>query len=260
MALKRYNKSNKTFCVTKFQQDFLSGYGLKNSIVLDNAVNMSNFEPIDETYLKELKIKYNINNDDFILTSVCRLVSTKNLVLSIYSFNELHKQYKNTKFLIVGDGSQNKQLQKLIKILSLEDCCFLVGAVRDKPKLGSVYTLANAICFLSIGDSCGLIQYEGAYFKKPTIAIKNTAIANSLTDLYNGIVLDTNSSSLLITKKIDNVTVDSFVNKVGKLVENPLLCKELGENAFRTVFRTYDDNYAKKLLNLYKNVIKEYKN
>lgn len=45
---------------------------------------------------------------------------------------------------------------------------------------------------------------------------------------------------------------------MGKLVENPLLCKELGENAFRTIFRTYDDNYAKKLLNLYKNVIKEY--
>lgn len=259
IAIKRYNKSNKTFCTTKFAQDFLSKYGLKNVTLLNNAVDMSDFEPIDENFLNSIKIKCSITNDDFVLTTVGRLVKMKNLVTSIYAFFNLHKKFKNTKYLIVGSGSQYKELQQLINNLHLNDCCFLVGAITNKQQLGAIYYLTNAICFLSKGDSCGLIQYEGAYFKKPTIAIENTAIADCLIDFYNGVVLKASNDSLCVSKKIDQTVINSFVDKVGKLITDRELCNKLGENAFKTVYTAFDDNYAHKLLNIYESIIEQYK-
>lgn len=260
IVLKRYNKANKTFCVTKFAQNFLNQYGLKNSIVVNNAVNMKDFEPIDINYQTIIKQKYNILDTDFVLLSVCRLVPMKNLLQNITIFASLHKTHPQTKYLIVGDGSQKAELENHITKLQLNDCCFLLGAITNKKQLGAIYAMCNAISFLSKGDSCGLIQYESAYFKKPTISIKNTAVADSITDMRNGVVLNTENKSLLVSKKSDKILTQDFINKVGSLVDNKELCKNLGINAKQEIFREYDDNYAKELISLYEQIINEYKN
>lgn len=259
IALKRYNKSNKTFCVTKFAQNFLKQYGLKNSIVLNNAVNMEEFEPIDEDFLSQTKQKYNILENDFVLISVCRLVPMKNLLLNIEAFANLHKSHPQTKYLIIGDGAQKEELEKRITKYKLNDCCFLLGAITNKKQLGAIYSLCDAVSFLSKGDSCGLIQYESAYFKKPTIALEHTAIADCLTDMQNGVLINTANKSLTIDNKDTNNIINSFVNKVGILACNKELCQSIGENAKKEVYRAYDDKYANELISIYEQTINEFK-
>lgn len=260
IVLKRYNKANKTFCVTKFAQNFLSQFGLKNSIVLNNAVNMNDFEPIDTNFTPIIRQKYNILDTDFVLLSVCRLVPMKNLLQNITAFASLHKTHPQTKYLIVGDGSQKAELENHITKLQLKDCCFLLGAITNKKQLGALYAMCDAVSFLSRGDSCGLIQYESAYFNKPTISITNTAIADCITDMRNGVVLNTDNKSLNVSKNFDKTLTDNFVNKVGNLVDNKDTCKNLGKNAKQEIFRAYDDNYAKELISLYEQIIMEFKN
>lgn len=260
IVLKRYNKANKTFCVTKFAQNFLSQFGLKNSIVLNNAVNMNDFEPIDTNFTPIIRQKYNILDTDFVLLSVCRLVPMKNLLQNITAFASLHKTHPQTKYLIVGDGSQKAELENHITKLQLKDCCFLLGAITNKKQLGALYAMCDAVSFMSKGDSCGLIQYESAYFNKPTISIKNTAIADCITDMRNGVVLNTENKSLNISTRFDKTLTEDFVNKVGSLVDNKDTCKNLGKNAKQEIFRAYDDNYANELISLYEQIIMEFKN
>lgn len=252
VILKTYNRSNKTFCVTKYSQDFLKKYGLKNCQVLYNAVNMDNFTPMDQSYLKHIKQTCNIAEHDFVIVSVGRLVKVKNLYFSIRAFAQLHQKFKNTKYIIVGDGNEYSSLNKLIEKLNLQDCCFLIGAVTEKQKLGAIYTLANLNSFMSIGDSCGLIQYESAFFETPTIALSGTAIAECIEDNVNGVVLNNSQS--------ENLMFDEYVLKIGNLIANPFICKQLGQNAKQTVYRTYDEKYAKELIEIYKSVICDYKN
>lgn len=257
--LGQYNKSNKTFCVSQFEQKFLQKFGLKNSVLLNNGVIMDSFTPIDEAFVKELKQKYQIKENDFVLSSISRLAPMKNIPFSIHAFAELHKKYPNTKFLIVGDGEQYKLLSELISELNLEDSCFLIGGLSDKSKLGAIYTLSDAISFMSKGDSCGLIQYEASYFSTPTIALSNTAVGDCLTDMENGIVITGKQNGVNLSKKLDTLAISNYVEKVGALVENRNLCKQLGKNAKEQLYTTYDDNYAKKLIQIYLEIIKDYK-
>lgn len=258
IVLKRYNRADKTFCVTKFEKNFLEKFGLKNSIVLNNAVKMPAYKSTNDEYLSNVKSQCNIKSDDFVITSVGRLVKMKNILFSVHAFAELHKKYPNTKYLIVGDGAERNKIEILINKLNLQDCCFLLGAIIDKTKLATIFELADAISFMSKGDSCGLIQYEGAYYEKPTIALANTAISDCLDDMKNGIVIHGSQDSMQIAKSIDKVAICDYVNKVGKLIEDRQLCVQIGKNAKKEIYREYDDNYAKELLSLYQQIITDF--
>ncbi|MBE7082868.1 MAG: glycosyltransferase family 4 protein [Clostridiales bacterium] len=261
---KSLNKANRVFCVSGYAKNILEQFGLKNSEVLPNAVDMTDFCPTDQNFKNEIIKKYNIKQDDFVMISVGRLVSVKNFIFNIYAFSELHKQFKNTKYLIVGDGELYDEMQKLINRLNLQDCCFLLGSIKNKKQLGAVYELSSIVSFMSIGDSCGLIQFEGAFFKKPTIALQNTAVGEFLIDNKNGVILEGNKPQDAEKDSIkmcfdEKVVLQQFVEKVGCLINNPPLLQELGQNAYNEVFRTYDDTYASNLIETYKQIIKEFK-
>lgn len=258
IVLKRYNKSSKTLAVTPYAKNYLTGFGLKNSVVLNNAVLMDEFEPINTQFANLVRQNYCLEPNDFVIASISRLAPMKNLLFSVRAFAELHNKYPQAKYLIVGDGQEYNALKNLIAKLNLQDCCFLLGALTDKTKLGAIYSIADIVSFMSKGDSCGLIQYEAGYFAKPTIALANTAVADCITDMQNGIVINGEQNSLKVCKKPDKTAIQNFVNKVGYLIENREDCKTLGQNAKEQVYRTYDDNYAQEVLTLYKNIINEY--
>jgi colanic acid/amylovoran biosynthesis glycosyltransferase len=85
-------------------------------VVHHSAINCSDFS---------FKLKQ--PNETINIISVCRLVPKKGMDFAIRAVARVLSEYPNIRFTIVGEGSEQKTLEKLITELNLQDKVFLYG-------------------------------------------------------------------------------------------------------------------------------------
>lgn len=113
-----------------------------NTII--NGVDTNKFSPGsgDQSMHKAL----NINDGDFVVGTVGRLVDVKNYPELINAFSKLHEKYNNTKLVIVGDGPCMSDLKELSSKLGLVDSIIFTGKrndISDLLKTFNVYALSS---------------------------------------------------------------------------------------------------------------------
>ena len=233
----RINSADSIWVVTSYAKNYLLNYGLRDdSIVVENAIETPVIQ--EEINVRE---KYGIAKDDFVLLSVSRLVKMKNIDLIVKAMAKM--KGKNIKLVIIGDGMEREHLHKLAQSTNPDNILFL-GAVDENIK-NNFYKAADLIIFVSVGDSAGLIQVEAAYFEKPTLALADTAISEKMTDNKNGFVIQND--------------VDACAEKVLFCYNNRDMVRAVGVEAKKDLYRTYeDDNIAKAILNQYKQAIEDF--
>lgn len=245
-VVKRLNRANGIFCVSKFCKSNLIKYGLKtNSKVVYNAVDMNKDNKDNKDLFINFESKYNFNKETFVISIIGRLIKIKNISMLINALILLRAKGLNLILLIVGDGVEKENIQKLISKNTLNNYCVFTGPIRNRSILSELYKRSNLIAFPSIGDSAGLIQVEAAYFEKPTLAVENTAVSELMIDGENGLVSENNP--------------ENIAEKILYAYNNREKLTEIGKKAKETLYRSYfDEKVIQELLNNYKQVIEEY--
>lgn len=151
--------------------------------------------PVDFSEIKNDILS--LENDDFII-SIGRLDKIKRFDILISAFLET-KLYKDTqtKLLILGDGSEKKHLEKIIKLNKAEDRVILKGSVSNIYK----YLLrAKFFVFFSKSESFGNVIIESLSCGKPIVS-SNCGIVNEvIKDDYNGYKVESRKE---LIEKID---------------------------------------------------------
>lgn len=102
------------------------------------------------------------------LLNIGRLTKQKNQRLLINSFKEILINTKNSKLklLILGKGEEERQLKKIVKILSLEKNVFFLGHVSNPYDY-----IQNSKCVVisSLWEDPGFVMIETSALKKPVI-------------------------------------------------------------------------------------------
>ena len=137
----------------------------------------------------------------------------------IKAFNHIIKKFNKDIYLVlVGKGIEKQNLTELIEELSLQERVLLVGQIDDPFKLEGYYKCA--IASVSFGQA-GLAVLQSMAFGVPFIT-KKSAISGgekfNIIHNYNGLLCSD--------------TLDSLVNTLEELVENPNFSKRLGQNAY----------------------------
>lgn len=244
IIVRRLNKADKVFCVSQFCKNHLLKYGLKNdSIVMYNGVDLKKDEEKGVDF--DINKIFGLSEKVFVLSVIGRLTKTKNVQMLIHAIAHLKHLNLNLKLLIIGDGKEEKNIYALVKKYKLENNVIMAGAIKDRALLASIYKRTNLIVFPSIGDSAGLIQLEAAFYNKPTLAIKNTAVSELMKDGENGLVAKN--------------TFQDLAERILYAYENPKKLSQIGINANKTLYRTYfDEKVASELLRNYQTVINQY--
>lgn len=212
--------------------------------VMNNATDLL---PADENkankYINEL---YNINSDEKVFLFVGRINTLKNILFIVESLAHLTQINKDLKFkmLFVGTGQDEDKLKEHIKKYHLEDKVILCGKVMDRVILSYYYKRANLFLFPSIYDASSLVQIEAASQKTPTVFLKNTATAATVTDNVNGFLAD--NDPYLYAKKINDILSDEK------------FYKEVCENAYKDLYKTWDE-IIKEVYKDYIKLIDDYK-
>lgn len=202
----------------------LQSYGAKNTILIENFVDIEN--------IKFLARKENIKLEGFSFLSMGRLSEDKDFETLIKAFKMAN--LKDGKLYILGEGSKKQKLETLIRNLNLSESIALLG-FKENP---FVYIKACS-CYItsSIRESFSLATLEAMALGKPiistniipfakdfenalTIPIKNPQkMAEAMIKIYNDKQLrEKLSKNAVETAKI--YSFDNFCNKYILAVKN----------------------------------------
>lgn len=241
--MKVYNKCDLCFAVNKeVARIYFEEYHYKTMPrVLLNATDMEPIENNNKTY-KGLDKKYNIKWNEKVFLFVGRLNILKNILFIVDSLSVLKKKKPSLKFkmLFVGVGQDEDKLKERIKELNLEKEVLLVGKIKDRIELASIYKRADLFLFPSVYDASSLVQIEAASQKTPGVFLKNTATSSTITDNVNGFLSDE--------------TVGAYSDKIIEVMENKELYKKVSNNAYYDLYRSWD-KAVEEIYDIYKDLI-----
>ena len=189
-------------------------------------------------------------HDKIIVGSILRIVPIKDVMTMIRAFSIVKRRYDDVIFYLMGptdeDKSYYQQCKNLVKLLNLEDTIIFTGRVNIKEYLGII----DILVLTSISEGQPLVILEGWSAKIPFVSTDVGSCKDLLVkDKYEG-------HCGIITKL---AAPSETAKAILKLIENPKLRKEMGENGLKRVKRLYNDKVLiKSYRDLYDKLYKKY--
>ncbi len=124
------------------------------TIVVNNGVDLDDFEPIADATLADLRERYNIPLDAKVVGTAVRFEPEKGLSFLLDALPAIKAACPQAILLMVGDGKLRGELEAHVARLGLADCVRFVGFQSDpRPYLGlmDVFVLPVPVGSMSIG-------------------------------------------------------------------------------------------------------------
>ena len=207
--------------------------------VITRGVDTEIFKPRNgkEFSRAELDIKEN----DMVVLYVGRLDLVKGVNYLLQAAKEIIPRYKNLKFLIVGDGSLRKEYEAFAE--SFPDNIIFTGFRKDIPELMNI---SDIFVLPSLSEGAANVVMEASASVLPVIA---TEVGEVPQIVLNG------KTGILVNSK----DVNALVNALKKLINNPLLAKEMGEAGQKRMEEKYSwETICRKLETFYKETIERH--
>lgn len=153
--------------------------------VIFRGVCLSDFNYLDLDSKEKLRKKFNLKNDDFIVSCVGRITNLKNIETIIKAIKNL----QNAKLLIVGGVHKKRQkyfefLKSLICEMGLEKRVIFTGSIS---KIAEIYALSNVVVSASLKpESFGRAVAEAIALNTPVVASNHGGVKDIIIEGVNG--------------------------------------------------------------------------
>lgn len=141
----------------------------KKCYILHNGISTDRFRFNNETRQK-LRHKLNINVDTIIIGNAGRLEKQKNQVFLVKTFKLFHEKHPNSILWIIGTGTLQNKIEKLVRKYKIEDAVFFLGARND---IQDLYQCMDVFVFPSLYEGLGIVLIEAQTSGLPCIISKN---------------------------------------------------------------------------------------
>lgn len=211
--------------------------------VLENGTNYRFPEDADKLvdYVNET---YKLKNQSNVLFNIGRVVYYKNIFLICDALAILNKEHFDFKMVFAGNGPDLEKLKKYAADKGIADRCIFTGALKDPKIISGFYKRSDLVLFPSTYDTFSLVRLESAANKAPLMATKDSLTSYGIKDGFNGYLTNENA-------------VD-FANKIKEALKDKEHNRQVGENAFKTVYKSWDD-LENMIITTYQKVIKDYR-
>ncbi|MFX1378939.1 MAG: glycosyltransferase family 4 protein [Promethearchaeota archaeon] len=235
--------SFQSFYIRNLDLIILGTYSMKNLIKKIHPLNEEqlvviryglNFDDYNVNASKsELREKYNISENDFILLSVGRHVSRKNFDMVIKAINFMKNGLKitNIKYYLIGEGDATSNLKELTKELNLEDSVIFLGFV-SKLVRNSFFKLSDLFLMPSSREKesiegFGIVFIEANYFKCPVIGTYSGGISEAIINNVTGLLVKEND-------------FEDLLKKILFIYNNKEIAKEMGVNGYQRIIKDFN--------------------
>ena len=230
--VKNIEACDEIWAVNRGAGENLKSLGYKGDyFVMKNGVDYDNI-PAPEEDLAAINAEYALPTDGTpVFLFVGRMFWYKGARIILDSLREIKSMSKDFRMVFVGKGGDAEDMKKYADELGIGDKCIFAGAIYDRKKLKAMYTRADLLFLPSVFDNDPLVVKEAASGKTASVLIRDSSSADDVTDMLDGILIEENSSSMTAA--------------LLKMYERPEKMIELGENASKNLYLSWDDSVAR---------------
>lgn len=164
----------------------------------------------------DLKSEFGILEEEKVLTHISNFREVKRIPDIVRSFQLVLKKTK-AKLLLVGEGPEKENIEKLISELQLQDHVIFTGKRSDMAEL---LAISDLMVHLSEKEAFGLVLLEGMACGVPSVATNIGGIPEVVEDGVNGFLVSVGD-------------IDEAADKCIQLLQDENLHKTFTENGFR---------------------------
>jgi len=191
----------------------IAGFAEESVHIVSNFIDFASFDP--SLYDRDkARSTLGIAENKTVVGFVGRLDSCKGVDLLINAAAILCEKDPRYHFVIVGEGSQRKQLERLVAQLGLKEKVIFTGLCKNPAEVISGFDIAVVP---SRREAFGIAAVEFMRMKIPVIASPVGGLVEVVQHNKTGILLD-NLNAENIAEAVDTLVQDNFLRE--SLVEN----------------------------------------
>ncbi len=241
-----YNRSDLILSPSKSLANELIREGLKCSIsVLQNSININLFKPTENLSAKEeAKKSFGVKN-----RSICymgRLSYEKSIDQIIRAFALINKKMPELNLMLIGDGPERKNLEKLARDLKINDSVIFTGSLLYNGDLVRALQANDLFVSASKSENMPLSVLEAMAVALPMVLVREKGLAELIKENINGIFA-----------KTDDPT--DIAEKILSLLSNTELLNKFGQGSRFLAMEYSNEKVTDLLMKSYEKTIKEYK-
>lgn len=207
----------------------------RSSIIVRTGVDADLFRNASG---EDLRRRYDLKNA-FVLLFVggSRYARRSDVIRALHDLSK----YDNVR-LILDVARERDTLRRLSEELGIRDKVLFVHSTSDN-ELAKVYAACDIFVYPASASPWGLVVTEAMAAAKPVIVSRQVGTSEVIQNGFNGMI-------------IERATPEEIVKQVEMLINNPNLCKELGENAYKYVKNNLSwEKYAKNVEGVFQETI-----
>ncbi|MBQ0110417.1 MAG: glycosyltransferase, partial [Oscillospiraceae bacterium] len=221
----------------------LQSLGYKGDyIIMPNGTDFKKGMASEEN-VEEIKRIYKLDKQ-LVFLFVGRMMWYKNLKIILDTMKILSDQNIDFKCFFIGEGADRSSAEKYAQELHIEDKTVFTGAIYDREKIRTFYSMADLFMFPSTYDTNGLVVIEASACECPAIVVKGSCASESVHDGKDGLYCEENAESCAKTI-LAALKQDGFL-------------KNLGKTAAQTVYFSWEDA-VKKATQRYETVLENHR-
>jgi glycosyltransferase involved in cell wall biosynthesis len=160
--------------------------------IVPNGVDLQRFKPVQG--LESIKRQIGIDSKLCVLF-VGRLIPRKGLPFLIEAAKHIVKEFKETIFVIVGDGPLKNHLLACLEEINLSGNFVFLGDVNENV-LPALYNCADVFALPSIQEGQGIALLEAQAAAKPVVAFDVGGVSEAMVDKETGLLVKPDSREL----------------------------------------------------------------
>ncbi|ASJ03586.1 hypothetical protein A3L09_10120 [Thermococcus profundus] len=214
----------------------------KIKVISGSGIDVDKFRPMDKEKMRE---KYGFEVNESVVLFVGRLEKIKNVDFLIRSFAILLRNAPNSRLVIVGRGTQQKNLANLAKDLGIEDRITFMGEVNPE-KIPEVYNCADVLALPSLSEASPTVVREALACGIPVVSMNVGDVNKIITNPKLGIIVNEYNEKLF---------ADALFETLKLVRDHP---EEVKEKCREVALKRFSfETVAKSYLEVYKSLIRE---
>lgn len=185
--------------------------------IIPNAVDTESFVQHEISYDERLNLRkeLGIKEDDRVMVCVGRVVEEKRVIELMDIIVRVVRQRPNAKMIFVGDGGALNLLKEKAEEANVMNQVIFTGFV-DWHKVSSYYAISDFYVTASLSEMHSMTLLEALSLNLPAVCRKDSSFYDTVFPGEDGFFANTD---------------DEMDKYLLKLIDDPELCRKMGENA-----------------------------
>jgi len=176
--------------------------------VIHHGVDLEEFN-LDEKIRRKIRDEFHVKENEMLIGTIGRLQEGKGHLEFLDMAEAIHKEFPNTKFLIVGEATRGEEFRaekiyERIRQVNLGDNLILAGFRKDIP---AVLSAMDIFAFPSRAEAFGLVLIEAMAAGLPVVSTKSDGVLDIVQDEETGLLVERQNSKQL-TDAVKRLIID----------------------------------------------------